>query len=139
MVLLLFMWVMSVRVDCWLFRCSSYSCTARDHRTTSLQMVTFTHCRAPVTAELLSLQIDVLCSVYFLTVFTATANTSQLFSILFDEDEIKTRVACKVGVGKPQENRVQNRRFCQDIFIRQIVKADVYWKPSNGKCGCHGN
>ena len=92
-----------------------------------------------LTAELLSLQIDVLRSVYSLTVFTATTNTSQLFSILFNEDEIKTRVGCTVGVRKPHKERLQNGRYLHDIVILQIVIIDVYGKSSKDKCGCYGN
>ena len=55
------------------------------------------------------LQIDVLFSVLNPSAFTNTQNTSQLVSILFDEDEIKTRVGYTVGVSKPEEESGQIR------------------------------
>ena len=74
-----------------------------------------------------SLKIDVLFSVLTLAVFTATTNTSQLVSILFNEDEIKARVGGTIGVSRPCEFKLHYRGYWRHIVIRSIETSEVSW------------
>ena len=42
-------------------------------------------------------------------------------------------------MSEPEEKMLQKRWYRPHIVIRSIVVSDVYWKPNNGKRGCHGD